>query len=141
MEVNVYTDSTIKNPKRGEGTAMFLIECPQKPDNVVKGFVHLPDTTEDAITLTAIIEALQRFTRPTTIKIFTKSNIYHAIYTGRIFEAKDDGYLTKKAQPVKNAELWDIFFKLVPKHSWSVTQEDHSFMELMRSELKKWPKV
>lgn len=59
---------------------MYLIECPKQPDNVVKGFCELQETTEDAITLLTIIKALNRFTKRSTISIFTKcKGVYHSI--------------------------------------------------------------
>jgi len=140
MDVNVYVDSTIKKPNRGEGKAMYLIECNVKGEpKTAEGFVHLPDTTEDAIILTALIEALGRFLKPSNIRIFVKApGVFNAIDTGRIQAAKTKGYRTAKGQSIKNAELWDIFLNLVPKHKWKITDEEHSFQEYMRSELKKW---
>lgn len=140
MVTNVYVDSTIKNPNRGEGTAMYLLECIVNDEpKTLEGFVHLPDTTEDAIILTALIEALGRFLKPTEIKLFVKSpGVYGAISTGRIQLAKTKGFRNSKDRPVKNAELWSIFLSLVPKHKWKITQEDHSFEQYMRGELKKW---
>ena len=65
MVTNVYVDSTIKNPNRGEGTAMYLLECIVNGESkTLEGFVHLPDTTEDAIILTALIEAKKSISEP-----------------------------------------------------------------------------
>lgn len=139
VEVNIYVDTTIKAPNRGPGKSIYLIECPAHPDNVVKGFSKLQDTTEDALTLLTIIKALQRFTKKATISIFTKCNgVYHTIDTGRCFKYKEDDWKNAKGQQIKNAELWDILLEILAKHEWSITQADHSFMEYMRSELKRW---
>ncbi|MBQ6318223.1 MAG: hypothetical protein IJI23_00335 [Lachnospiraceae bacterium] len=142
MDINIYIQSSIKPPRRGAAKAMYMIMSPAKPDDPVKGFLELPDTTEDAITLSAIIEALQRFTRPTTIRIYTKCNgVFHALDTGRIQSAKMNGFRNSKDQPTKNAELWEIFLSLVPKFSWTITQEDHEYENWMRSELDKWQRA
>jgi ribonuclease HI len=140
MDVNIYVDSTIKNPNRGEGTAMYLLECIVKNEpKTIEGFVHLPDTTEDAIILTALIEALGRLIKPTTVRIFTKSRgVFGAINTGSIQTAKTKGFRNAKGQSVKNAELWSIFLSFIPKYKWTITQEDHSFEKYMKAELKKW---
>ena len=138
MDVNIYIDSTIKAPHRGEGTAMYIIECPAAPDNIVKGFVEFPDTTEDAITLTAIIEALGRFTKESTIRIYTRCNgVFCGLDTGRIQSARLNGWKSAKGVPNKNAELWDIFISLISRHNYTITQEDHSFREIMRTDLKR----
>ena len=138
MDVNIYIDSTIKAPQRGSATAMYIIECPAAPDNVVKGFVEFPDTTEDAITLTAIIEALGRFTKESHIRIYTKCNgVFCGLDTGRIQMSRVNGWKNSKGVPNKNAELWDIFISTAARHRWTITQEDHSFMEIMRMDLKR----
>ena len=118
---------------------MYIIEAVVKGEpKTIHGFTVLPDTTEDAITLTAMIEAYQRFTKPAKIKVFTKCNgVYYGIETGRITAAIANGYKTAKGKPIKNAELWDIYAKLAIKHENSITQEDHSFIDYMRSELKR----
>ena len=140
MDVNIYIDTTIKAPNRGHGGAMYIIEAIVKGEpKTIDGFIDLPDTTEDAITLTAMIEAYQRFTKPAKIKVFTKCNgVYYGIETGRITTAIAEGYKTAKGKPIKNAELWDIYVKLAVKHQNSITQEDHSYMEYMKQGLKKW---
>lgn len=118
---------------------MYLIECPKQPDNVVKGFSELQETTEDAITLLTIIKALNRFTKRSTISIFTKCNgVYHSVTSGRCMKYREDKWRNAKGQQIKNAELWDILTELLSKHECTITQDDHSFMEYMRSELKKW---
>lgn len=139
MDINIYVKSTIKAPRRGSGKAEYLIECPKKPDEIAKGFIELPDTTEDEIILTILIKALNRFHKPCEMHIYTKSpGVFGAISTGRIQIAKTKGFRNSKDRPVKNAELWSIFLSLVPKHKWKITQEDHSFEQYMRGELKKW---
>ena len=118
---------------------MYLIECPSSPDNVVKGFTVLQETTEDAITLVSIIRALNRFSKPSKISIFTKCNgVYHTLDSGRCFEYQKNRWITAKGTQVKNAELWDILVNLLAKFEWTIIQADHSFQEYMRSELKKW---
>ena len=137
MDINIYVKSTIKAPRRGSGKAEYLIECPKKPDEIAKGFIELPDTTEDEIVLTILIKALNRFHKPCEMHIYTKSSgVFCAIDTGRIQKARDNGWKNAKGIPIKNAQLWDIFLELLDRHTWNVTQDDHSFMEIMRMDLK-----
>ena len=118
---------------------MILLIDPKYPDYPKKDFVQLPDTTEDEITLTLLIEALARFKKPAEIKLFIScSGVYFAITTGRIQLARSKGFVNSKGQPSKNAALWDILIAHLRTHKWSITQEEHSYSEWMRSELKKW---
>lgn len=144
VDVNLYVDSTIKAPRRGEGKAMYLLECIIKDEpKTMQGFIYLPDTTEDAAILTAMIEALGRCRETASVKIgkikmFTTSSIFNAVDSGRIQGTRLKGFKNAKGQPAKNAELWDIFISMVGKHNWKITDERHSYSEYMRSELKKW---
>ena len=143
-EVSIYVSSTIKAPRRGQSKAMFLLETIiDNEPKTMQGFIDLPDTTEDAAILTAMIEALGRCRESANVKIskiklYTTSAIYNAVNSGRIQLTRTKGYMNAKGQPAKNAELWDIFISLVGKHNWSITDEDHSYSNYMRSELNKW---
>lgn len=139
MDISIYVDTNIKNPKRGYGEAMYLIECIRDRDLTTKeGLMTLPDTTEEASILTAFIRALNRFHEPSEIKLFTKCpGIYYGLETKRVYGYVHTGYRTAAGKPVKNAELWSILLDLLSKHKWTILQDDHSYMEYMKSELKK----
>ena len=142
MDVNIYVDSTIKNPNRGEGTAMYLLECIVNGEpKTIEDHIYLPDTTEDAAIVTALIEALGRVKDPakTKVRLFVRAKgVFNAISSGRIQASKIDKFKTAKGKPVKNAELWSIFLTTVPRYHWTITDEDHSYEQYMRGQLKKW---
>lgn len=145
MEVNIYVDTTIKAPNRGTGKSMFLLECPKYPDYVKTGFFELDDTTEDRLTLITAILALNRIKEskdPSIVKIYTKCNgVYYNIESGRWLDYKAAGWRNSKGNQIMNAELWMILEPMLQKHQWTVTQEDHSYMTLMKSELSKWQRA
>lgn len=118
---------------------MYLVEC--VINNRIEsreGIVSFPDTTEDAITITALIRALAELNKPCKFKIYTSDrNIFYAMETGRAQQFRKQGYVNAKGIPVKNAELWEILFDLLKKHEWKISQEDHSYRLYMDSELKK----
>lgn len=118
---------------------MYLVEC--VINNRIEsreGIVSFPDTTEDAITITALIRALAELNKPCKFKIYTSDrNIFYALETGRAQKFRDKEYMNAKGLPVKNAELWEILFELLQKHEWEITQEEHSYRLYMESELKK----
>ena len=142
MDVNIYVDSTIKNPQRGEGIAMYLLECIIKDEpKTIEEHICLPDTTEDAAILTALIEALGRVRDPakTKVKLFVRAQgVYNAISSGRIQASKIDRFKNAKGKPVKNAELWSILLTTVMRYHWTITDKEHSYEQYMRGELKKW---
>lgn len=118
---------------------MYLIECIIN-DRIEtrEGITYLPETTEDAIILEALIKALIHFNKPCELKIFTKcSGVFNALNTGRALEYREKDFTSSRKAPIKNAILWDILLELLQKHKWTVTQEDHSYMIYMESALKK----
>lgn len=141
MDVNIYVDSTIKNPNRGEGVAMYLLECIVKGvPKTIEEHIYLPDTTEDAAIVTALIEALGRVKDPanTKVRLFVRAKgVFNAISSGRIQSSKIDKFKSAKGKPIKNAELWSIFLATVPRYHWTITNEEHSYEQYIRGELKK----
>lgn len=118
---------------------MYLIECLIN-DRIEsrEGFVYFPETTEDSITLAALIKALIQFNKPCELTIFTKcTGVYSALDTGRAFEYDKKNFKSARGTPIRNAELWDILMELLQKHKWKISREDHSYMTYMESELKK----
>ena len=117
---------------------MYLIECILgERIETREGISFFPEATEDAIILEALIKALIQFNKPCELKIFTKcSGIFNALDSGRALEYRDKDFMSSRKAPIKNAILWDILLELLQKHKWTVTQEDHSYMNYMESALR-----
>ena len=125
---------------------MWLVEFVKddQPDKFVtrQGFTQFADTTEDAIILTILIEALLILNKPCTIRIFSKARGVFSTLESRRYEGwSAQKWLKSDQKSVKNAHLWDIVAHALEKHEWTVTDEDHSYQEYMRSELKKWQRA
>lgn len=118
---------------------MWLIECVIN-DRIEtrEGVSFYPETTEDAIILTTLIKALIQLNKPCELKIFTKcEGVFNALGTGRALEYRGKDFMSARKAPIKNAVLWDLLIELLQKHKWTITQEDHSYMNYMESALKK----
>ena len=100
--VYIYTDGACKgNPGPGGWGAIL-----KYADNVkeIKGFI--PETTNNIMELTAVIEALQSLTRPCRIIITTDSSYVKDGITEWIHVWKKKGWKTAGKKPVKNKNLW-----------------------------------
>ena len=144
--VNIYIETTIKAPAKKEGRAMWLIEFVREAnplDPVIrKGFVEFAETTEDQITLTALINALLKLTKECEICIFTKArNVLATLDTRRYEGWRAHKWVNTSQNIVKNAELWEILTELLQKHTWVTKIETHSFESLMQTELKTWQRA
>lgn len=144
--LNIYVESTIRPPQKATGKAMYIAEfvSDKNPESFVtrEGYAEFGETTEDAAILTILIEALLILNKPCTIRIFTKAKGILSTLESRRYETwQGQKWLKSNKESVKNAHLWDIVAHALEKHDWTVTDEDHSYREYMRSELKKWQRA
>ena len=108
----IYTDGACKgNPGPGGWGAVL-----KYTDNVkeIKGFA--PDTTNNIMELTAVIEALRSLTRPCNIIITTDSNYVKDGITDWIHKWKTKAWKTASKKPVKNKELWQALEEETKRH-------------------------
>ena len=127
--VHVFTDGACKgNPGPGGWGAIL-----KYGDNVreINGFN--PNTTNNIMELTAVIEALKFLKRPCKIVITTDSNYVKSGITDWIYQWKKKGWKTANKQPVKNKKYWqqldqetvrhEIQWKWVKGHSGHIENE------------------
>ena len=100
--VHIYTDGACKgNPGPGGWGAVLKYGNSMKE---IKG--HSPDTTNNIMELTAVIEALRSLKRPCNIIITTDSNYVKDGITEWIHQWKKRGWKTAGKKSVKNKVLW-----------------------------------
>ena len=100
--VYIYTDGACKgNPGPGGWGAVLKYGNSMKE---IKG--HSPDTTNNIMELTAVIEALRSLKRPCNIIITTDSNYVKDGITEWIHQWKKRGWKTAGKKSVKNKVLW-----------------------------------
>ena len=100
--VHIYTDGACKgNPGPGGWGAVLKYGNSMKE---IKGFS--PDTTNNIMELTAVIEALKSLTRPCDIIITTDSNYVKDGITEWIHQWKKKDWKTASKKQVKNKEHW-----------------------------------
>ncbi len=111
--VQIFTDGACKgNPGPGGWGAIL-----QYGDNLkeLKGFS--PNTTNNIMELTAVIEAMKALTRSCEIIVTTDSNYVKNGITEWIHSWKQKGWKTSSKKPVKNKELWIELDDLTQHHS------------------------
>ena len=100
--VYIFTDGACKgNPGPGGWGAILQYDKNKKE---IKGYS--PDTTNNIMEITAVIESLQSLNRPCHVIITTDSNYVKDGITEWIHEWKKRGWKTANRKPVKNKELW-----------------------------------
>jgi len=110
--VQIFTDGACKgNPGPGGWGAILRYRNTEKELNG-----YAPETTNNIMELTAVIEALKTLSRSCPIVITTDSNYVKDGITKWIHNWKLKGWKTAARKPVKNKELWIALDELVENH-------------------------
>lgn len=109
MKVNIYTDGAAKgNP--GPGGYGIVMTAGKHRKEVSEGFRH---TTNNRMELLSVIVALEMLKKPNMDVTVTSDSKYvvDAVTKGWVFGWEKKGFKGKK-----NADLWQRFLKIYPKH-------------------------
>lgn len=110
--VTIYTDGACRgNPGPGGWGVIMRYKETEK-----EYFGGEQETTNNRMEMTAIIESLQRLTRPCKVSIHTDSRYVIDGITKWIMGWKKKNWKTSKNQPVKNDDLWKKIDSLVVDH-------------------------
>ena len=110
--VVIYTDGACRgNPGPGGWGAVLGFGDQQKTLN---GFE--PDTTNNRMELTAVIEALRALTRPCDIELNTDSKYVMQGINDWLKNWKRNGWKTAAKKPVKNVDLWQQLDEELQRH-------------------------
>ena len=110
--VHIFTDGACKgNPGPGGWGAVL-----KYGDHVKELKDYSPETTNNIMELTAVIEALKSLTRPCKIILTTDSNYVKNGITEWIHSWKKKGWKTANKKPVKNKEYWEQLDVEVQRH-------------------------
>ncbi|MFP4329410.1 MAG: ribonuclease HI [Alkalispirochaetaceae bacterium] len=106
MDLICYTDGGCHgNP--GPGGWAYVLSF---NGGLAEGYGFDPETTNNRMELTAVIEALReiekRFGPETSARVFTDSQYVRNGITSWIYNWKKNGWKTSTKKPVKNRELW-----------------------------------
>ena len=116
-KIKIYTDGACSgNPGAGGWGAVLIYG---KTEKHLSG--NSPDTTNNRMEMTAVIEALKSLKHCCAIEIYTDSKYVMDGITTWIINWKKRGWKTADKKPVKNEDLWRILDELVAQHkiSWN----------------------
>lgn len=121
-EVVLYTDGACSgNP--GPGGWGFILRHPQSGAEIQRSGGK-PNTTNNQMELTAVIEGLKALNRPVTVEIISDSKYVLQGLSEWLHGWKQNGWKRKekgKFMPIKNIELWRELDSLTQKHTITLT--------------------
>ena len=98
----------------GPGGWAALLHFKEK-ENMISG--GEPDSTNNRMELTAVIEGLSALKRPCDVTVATDSQyVINGFKEGWVDKWAANGWKTAAKKPVKNQDLWETLHSLVEKH-------------------------
>lgn len=136
--VDIYIDTSIKGPKRRDGSYLYIIamQTSAGPADVGK-MDSLEDTTEHQATLTALEAALKRIAKPCRLILHLECQyVAGALLNGWYKQWRQQAWMTQKGKPVCDAEKWQSIEYLLNAHDFEVRlKKPHSYRDWMRRTL------
>jgi ribonuclease HI len=110
--VEVFTDGAcLGNPGPGGWGAILRYQTTEKE---ISGYS--PDTTNNRMELTAVVEALSALKEKCRVTVYTDSRYLRDGITSWIQRWKRNGWKTAAKTAVKNQDLWEALDRICQKH-------------------------
>lgn len=112
-QVTIYTDGACSgNPGPGGWGAIL---CYGTLEKELSG--GEPDTTNNRMELTAVIEALAKLKEPCSVALYSDSKyVIDALQKGWVYGWKKRGWIKSDKKPALNVDLWERLLPLVERH-------------------------
>lgn len=140
FKVTIYIETPFHGPAIRQAAGEWLIEYikPNGEPETRQGIISKDKTTENALALELLKVALGKLTKPCSIRVNTEcDHILNVMRNYWLPQWEKNDWKNSKGKPVKNAELWQQCQELMQKHSISFSNDENSYGNVMRAEIRK----
>lgn len=140
FDVNLYIATSNRGIQAKDGHYIYILEymTSKEVPCTLSGRGYIEKASQKRMILTAILEAVRRINKACDIRVFTEcEGILAPLKNGWLETWKENGFLTAKKEPVKDADLWEQLSILLEKHLIHEENAEHTYRNWMESELRK----
>lgn len=140
FKITIFIETSIHGPAIRSGSAMYMIEyIKQNGDPETRqGIITKESATENQLAMMAMIEALQRLTKPCEIRISTEcEHILNVMRNCWLPQWKKNNWRNAKGKEIKNVELWQQISDQLDKHIATFSKDHNSYASIMQQEMEK----
>ncbi|MDE7331247.1 MAG: hypothetical protein K2O16_03250 [Lachnospiraceae bacterium] len=140
FSVDIYIVITRKGGFRGKAAGMWRIRYTtmKGTEETREDIIFRECTTENALTLELLRDALSRLTKTCSVRVNTEcAHILNTIKSRRLQTWRAGGWISAKGEPVKNMALWQEVAALMDRHLVEFVTGNHSYRRYMKYEIKR----
>lgn len=140
FHVSIYIETSIKGPKVTRAAGEWLAEFVTSSRIPVtrSGIIIKEKTSENALTLELLRDALSILTKTCSIRLNTKcGHILQALGNGWTEQWKKNGWKKAGGKELANAELWKEVSGLMEHHLIDIDSGWHEYQDVMLRDIKR----
>lgn len=136
MKVIIYTQTSFRRPRKGNGWIGYVLETETKSgEATLSNFVQLEDVTRHQAEILSVCKALERMTKPCEIVIYTDSLYVTAGFGCWMEQWLKNNWQSSRGTPVAYKEEWQQLLELAKPHEITVKNAEHGYSGWLTREL------
>lgn len=140
FDVNIYIITSIRGPAIRREAGEWIVEFVLRDGTPVtrSGMVYKDRTTENALVLELIRDALSILTKSCSVRVNTEcEHVLNIMQNHMLPIWEKNGWNNARGNLVKNMELWQQCKGLMDNHLVEVDRSMHSYYMVMKEDVKK----
>ena len=135
-DIDIYIECSSASPKEKERQYRYLLECRSLPGNTRSGGDFMTGTF-NMVTMTALIQALERIKWPCTVYIHCRNEWMLNMISHQLHIWKEKDFRNSKGNLIANAGLWQRITELTEEHEVITVAGKHEYSNWMTEEMRK----